>query len=511
MTPANSTFTKRAALATAAFDSDMCGGARNCVPQAGTSVKLDAIADRVMYRLQYRNFGTHQTLVTNHTVDVNGQDHAGVRWYEIRINSGVPSIYQQGTYAPDTNHRWMGSAAMDSAGNIAIGYNVSGSQMFPRISFTGRTATDPLGQMTLGEGDVIVGTGAQTHSSSRWGDYSLLAVDPTDGCLFWFTTEYLAGTTSAGWRTRVGAFRIDGCSSGGGGDPVNAPANLATTTVSATQVGLSWTDNAADETNYHVERCQGIGCTQFSEIAQTGANVTTFTDGPPANTYVYRVRASRSGTHSAYSNTVEAVMPPAAPTNLTATAVSSSRIDLAWTDTSSNEANFHVDRCQGSDCSDFVQIAELSAGTISYADTGLSPSTAYTYRVRATNVTASTASSTAAASTLAQSTASETHVANLPGTGVKVGGPNWQARVTILVQDNTGQPVAGATVSGTWSNGYTGTATCTTTANGNCSVSTGNIHNRVASVTFTVNGISHATLTYNSGANVQTSIVVTKP
>lgn len=109
--------------------------ARACIPQ-GSSTKLDAISDRVMYRLQYRNFGSYQTLVTNHSVDVTGTDQAGVRWYEIRINGGTPSIYQQGTFAPDTNHRWMGSAAMDSAGNIAIGYNVSNVQMFPRISFT---------------------------------------------------------------------------------------------------------------------------------------------------------------------------------------------------------------------------------------------------------------------------------------------------------------------------------------------------------------------------------------
>ncbi|HSC26529.1 MAG TPA: hypothetical protein VLD67_04600, partial [Vicinamibacterales bacterium] len=297
--PSTSTFTKRAELPTAPFDSNMCGYSRNCVPQAGTSVRLDAIADRVMFRLQYRNFGAYQTLVTNHTVDVNGQDHAGVRWYEIRISSGTPSIHQQGTYAPDANHRWMASAAMDSAGNIAIGYNVSSAQMFPRISVTGRKASDPPGQMTVGEGDIMLGTGSQTHSASRWGDYSLLAVDPADGCTFWFTTEYLANTSSAGWRTRVGAFEIEGCSSGGGGpDPVEAPTNLTVTSVTASQVGLSWTDNSGDETSFHVERCTGTSCSQFSEIAQTGANVTTFTDTTSPNTYSYRTRASRDGTFS---------------------------------------------------------------------------------------------------------------------------------------------------------------------------------------------------------------------
>jgi hypothetical protein len=397
----------------------------------------------------------------------------------------------------------MASAAMDSAGNIAMGYNVSSGQMFPRISFTGRRATDPLGQLTLGEGDVIVGAGSQTHSSSRWGDYSLLAVDPIDGCTFWFTTEYLANTTSSGWRTRVGAFQIEGCSGGGGGgDPVAAPTNLVAASITATQVALSWSDNADDETNYHVERCQGGGCSQFSEIAQIGANAATYTDTPSANTYGYRVRASRNGTFSAYSNAVAAVMPPGAPTNLTATAVSPSRINLAWTDSSSNEANFHVDRCEGSGCLNFVQIASLPAGSSSYANIDLAASTTFTYRVRATNVTASTPSTAAEATTHAPSTATHTHVGNLTGTGVKVSGPNWQASVTIQVHDNNGNAVSNAAVTGTWSSGFTGTAACTTAANGTCVISTGNVHNRVASVTFTVGNIAgdlgdrHETMTF---------------
>ncbi len=81
--PAGSTFQRRSVLPTAAFDSNLCGYSRNCIPQPGTKSKLDAISDRLMYRLQYRNFGTYATLVTNHTVDVNGLDHGGIRWYEL--------------------------------------------------------------------------------------------------------------------------------------------------------------------------------------------------------------------------------------------------------------------------------------------------------------------------------------------------------------------------------------------------------------------------------------------
>jgi hypothetical protein len=114
-TPSASTFTGPFVMPVAAFDSNLCDHERDCIPQPGTSEKLDAISDRLMYRLQYRNLGTHESLVVNHTVDVDGNDHAGVRWYEVRDPGGSPTLYQQGTYAPDAFHRWMGSAAMDAA------------------------------------------------------------------------------------------------------------------------------------------------------------------------------------------------------------------------------------------------------------------------------------------------------------------------------------------------------------------------------------------------------------
>ena len=210
--PNNSTFTHDVSLSTAAFDSNMCGYSRNCIPQpSGTAV--DAISDRLMYRLQYRNFGDHQTLVLNHTVDTNGQDHAGIRWYELSKSGGSWSIAQQGTFAPDAADRWMGSIAMNGMGDIAMGYSVSSSQIYPSIRFTGRLAGDTAGQMTQGEGTIINGSGSQTHSSGRWGDYSSLSVDPVDDCTFWYTQEYYAQTGSAPWQTRVGSFKLRDCSS----------------------------------------------------------------------------------------------------------------------------------------------------------------------------------------------------------------------------------------------------------------------------------------------------------
>ncbi len=215
--PSNSTFTGPSAVATPAFDSNMCSGLRNCIPQPGTTSRLDAIADRLMNRLAYRNFGSHESLVVNHTVDADGTDHAGIRWYELRSPGDTPVLFQAGTYAPDGDHRWMGSVAMDRRGNMALGYSVSSGTVYPSIRYTGRLAGDPLDTMAQGESTLISGSGSQTHSASRWGDYSMMAVDPRDDCTFWYTQEYYATTSSAGWQTRIGSFKFPSCSAN---DPV---------------------------------------------------------------------------------------------------------------------------------------------------------------------------------------------------------------------------------------------------------------------------------------------------
>ena len=330
--PASSTFTLASILPTASFDGNMCGGSRNCIPQPG-GTKVDAIADRLLFRLQYRNFGTHQTMVANHTVDVNGADLAGIRWYELRDTGSGWNVYQQGTYSPDSTHRWMGSIAMDGSGNIALGYSASSTSVSPSIRYTGRLASDPLGQMTLGEGPVIAGAGYQTHSSGRWGDYSAMSVNESD-CSFWYTQEYYSGVSSASWRTRVGSLQISAC-----GSPPPPP-------------------------------------------------------------------------------------PPATPV----------------------------------------------------------------------------------------------HSGDLDGASSPLPRNKWQAVVTVTVHDGSHAAVSGATVSGTWSGGFSGTATCTTDSNGRCNVSTGSIPTKKTGATFAVNNITGTNLTYQAISNHDvdfgtngTTITVNKP
>lgn len=213
VTPTNSTFTGPTNLTVSSFN-QICSGTRNCIPQPGTVVGLDAIGDRLMYRLVYRNFGTHESLVVNHTVNAaSSGTQAGVRWYEIRDPNGTPAIYQQSTYAPDTTHRWMGSIAMDQQGNMALGYSASSSSVYPSVRYTGRLSTDPLNSMPQGEVTLIAGSGSQTGTAYRWGDYSMMAVDPVDDCTFWYTQEYIQTTGTAPWRTRIGSFKYPSCGS----------------------------------------------------------------------------------------------------------------------------------------------------------------------------------------------------------------------------------------------------------------------------------------------------------
>src|SRR5262249_55202952 len=152
---------------------------------------------------------------------------AGIRWFELRsVTSGAPTVAQEGTYQPDTTWRWMGSAAMDQQGNIAIGYSASSGSINPQIRYAGRLASDPAGTLGQGETTLFAGTGSQTGSLNRWGDYSDLTVDPVDGCTFWYTQEYLQSNGSFNWRTRIGSFKFAGC--GGGGGPTPTPTSTPT-------------------------------------------------------------------------------------------------------------------------------------------------------------------------------------------------------------------------------------------------------------------------------------------
>ncbi len=196
----------------AAF-SRACGGGA-CVVQPGTTTRLDTLADRLMYRLSYRRFATHESLVINHSV--TSGTGVGIRWYELRNAAGQsfatanPVVHQQGTFAPSNDFRWMGSAAIDKTGGIAIGYNISSGTIVPSIRYAFRGPADPLG--TLGnETNALTGSGSQTGNLTRWGDYSTISVDPVDGCTMVFTTQFQPANGNFNWTTFIHSFKLSTC------------------------------------------------------------------------------------------------------------------------------------------------------------------------------------------------------------------------------------------------------------------------------------------------------------
>ena len=213
------------------------GSGQNCVPQPGTNnpEKLDTLGERLMFRLAYRHFGDHDSLLASHSVDTGPPNQrTGVRWYELRNLNDTPTVFQQSTYAPDPSHRWIPSLAMDKSGDIAAGYNISSTTIFPGIRFASRQASDPINR--LGAENVLVnGSGTQRCTSAngdclgqcqerkngvltgkcrtlpRWGDYGTLSIDPTDDCTFWYTAESGEETGAFKWHTRILSFKLPTC------------------------------------------------------------------------------------------------------------------------------------------------------------------------------------------------------------------------------------------------------------------------------------------------------------
>lgn len=205
----NSTFTGPTKLTVAAY-SDACSGGA-CIPQPSPGEKLDSLGDRLMFRMPYRNFGDHEVLLASHSIrPSSGTSVSAVRWYEIRNPSTTPTVFQQGSAQHPTLSAWMGSIAMDKVGDIALGASASSTTVKPIVAYAGRVPTDPLG--TLESPKVIIaGTGVQQNSQNRWGDYSSMAIDPSDDCTFWYTQEYYKTTGSFRFNTRLASFKFPSC------------------------------------------------------------------------------------------------------------------------------------------------------------------------------------------------------------------------------------------------------------------------------------------------------------
>ena len=245
-TPASSTFNRTQQIAVAPFNSSFSGGWDN-ITQPGTTMKLCALSTVIMNVPQYRNFGTYQTIVCCHNVNVDGSNQAGVRWYELRKTPPATTwtLRQQGTYAPDANSRWMGTIAMNGSGKIALGYSISSSTLYPGIRYTGQSSaaySSASGILDIPEETVHTGANYQ-YTYNRWGDYASMSVDPSDDQTFWFTTEYIGASEAR--NTKVVSFKI-------GNNPLVT--TLPATSVTGATATINGTVNPNTlATTYHFE------------------------------------------------------------------------------------------------------------------------------------------------------------------------------------------------------------------------------------------------------------------
>jgi hypothetical protein len=329
-TPANSTLTTPTLLTVASYNWMFCGQLfpTGCIPQPGTTQTVDPLADRLMFRLQYRNFGDHETLVASHTVNVgSGSDRAGVRWYEIRSPGSSPVVTQQGTFAPaDSIHRWMGSAAMDGNGDIALGYSASAATgTYPSVFYTGRLASDPLGTMTQGEGVLAAGAGSQT-GVSRWGDYSTMSIDPSDDQTFWYTQEYYSTSSSSGWKTRIGSFRLAGGPTVTLTSPANGSSTSNTTPTFSGTAGTAAGDSSTVTVNVYSGTGTGGALVQSRSTTVAGDGSWSVAASPALTDGTYTARAQQSNSSTTgYSSLSTFKVDTLAPTvTLTAPANGSS-------------------------------------------------------------------------------------------------------------------------------------------------------------------------------------------
>jgi hypothetical protein len=390
------------------FDSALCPATPlNCIPQPGTTTLLDTVREVVMHRLVYRIFDSHEALVGSFTVDADGNDLAGIRWFELRKAIGAPadtwSLYQEGTFTlKDGVHRWMPSIAMDQSGNIAMGYRASSTSEGVSLRYVGRRATDPLGVMTEGEHVLVTSQGVSTIA--RTGDYSALTIDPVGDCTFYFTSEYYP---SANWRTRIAAFSFDDC----GCERPATPGNLLAeaTPDQDFSVSLTW-EAVPSASTYAVYRAQANCGEDILDLVAENLTDTSFVDTLPSGSvpYSYQVRAFSSTGCASFISTCQTVTPTgpcllAPEFNASTQAVSLTDggcgIQLSWDAASSacagdEQIRYNIFR---STQEGFVPSADnLLVGCyegVSFLDTLVIQGTSYYYQIQAEDISGSGAGS----------------------------------------------------------------------------------------------------------------------
>ncbi len=296
-TPSLSTFVRTQQLDVQPFSSSF-GNNWNNIDQKGTSQRVDGIPQVIMNVPQYRNFGAYQTIVCCHTVNVDGAHHAGIRWYELRKTTSTWSVRQQGTYAPDIHSRWMGSIMLNGFNELALGYSVSSTSMYPSILYCGQSATAyaaGTGILDIAEDTIQIGTNSQT-GINRWGDYSQMSVDPTDDKTFWYTDMY-----GGNQKTKIASFKFSI-------PPVAVTKAADSVKVYSANINGQINPNGLPTTYFFRYGTTPFGMTDTTTTMSAGSGVNPVNISVPlaglqsATTYYFRIFASSAGGQASGTN-----------------------------------------------------------------------------------------------------------------------------------------------------------------------------------------------------------------
>lgn len=456
--PANTSLTGPRSIPVNAFTWACLGVSRTkCVPQKDTAVRLESLGGRAMYRLAYRNFGDHESLVVNHTVAMDDQygltSQTGIGWYELRdLDKATPTVYQQGTTAdPDgTTFRYIGSLAQDKQGNMALGYSTASATTYPSIRYNGRLAGDPLNTMPQAENTIVTGGGAQTNAAARWGDYSAMHVDPLDDCTFWYTNEYIQATGSSPWKTKIASFKYPGCT--GTATVPGKPTVTATAGNQRIDVDFSATNGGNPITGYRVTTSPGNGSCSTRVGVTTDPLTCRISGLTNGQAYSITVKATNAVGDST-SNPVSATprTRPSAPNTVSA-APGNQTLAVTWAAPSDNG---------GSAIIDYTATATPDGSSCTTAGTGctlpdLTNGQDYTVTVTARNAAGDGAAGTTTATPR-----------TVPGTPRSISATPASKSVSLTwtaPSDNGGAPIIDYTATAT-----PGGSTCTTTGTG-CTV-----------------------------------------
>ncbi|HEX9605885.1 MAG TPA: fibronectin type III domain-containing protein, partial [Gemmatimonadaceae bacterium] len=386
-TPANSMLSGPTTLSVTPF-TQPCSG--SCVPQQSPGNLLISLSDRLMPRLTYRNFGTHESIVVNHTVTSGAT--SGIRWYEIRSPNGTPVVFQQGTFAPaDGKWRWMGSIAQDQAQGFAAGYSLSATTMAPAIAWAGRMAGDAAGTFGQAESVVQSGSGVETGNNfngtiaSSWGYYSSMTVDPVDDCTFWYTAELYGTNGIKTWDTRVASVKFPNCAANDFSISIAPPAQ---TVLPGGQVAYTVSTGSIAGTPETIilnvqDLPAGVSASFAPSTVTAGSTSTLTLTATAAAPFVAPAPFTVIGKapSAVHATSAQVGVTPAAPANLIATVNSAGSVDVSWTPAAGAATYELYRKVEGTSLSSYA----TGLMTNSFTDTSVTADTAYLYKVNAVN------------------------------------------------------------------------------------------------------------------------------